>query len=411
MTVGAQGGADATGHTLRTLLSPTGLADPYALYRELRATEDAGGDIGRIVVRHDQVSAALRETSMSSDRIPGLMATLPLELRTEVGLVERTLRDIIAFRDPPGHTRVRRLLSSAFTPAVVRQERLAIEQAAEFLLATIAAENNEADLHAGLTFPLPAMVIAALLGVPDAERDRFQQWAVDIVYFVGSGNIDSELARRTRDGMLEMREYMADLVGRRRRDPGHDLLSAMIAAADEGDRLTADEIFANAVFLMTAGHETATNMLSNGLLTLLRHPGELARLRADPGLIEPATEETLRYESPVQMTGRFVTADSTFFGRRLCAGEALILVLGAANRDPNVFDAPDRFDIGRAKNRHLAFALGSHFCLGASLARLEMQVVIPMILARFPRLRLLDDAVTWQPTLSFRGPTELRTCW
>lgn len=410
VTVRGQGSSDATQRALRPLRDPAGLADPYPIYWQLRMAERAGQDLGRVVVSHDQVATALTDRALSSDRIPGLLSTLPVDVRSEVDVVERTLRDITAFRDPPDHTRIRRLLAKAFTPAVVRREREAVERAASFLLDGIAAD-GAADLHARVTFPLPAMVIAALLGVPDAEIERFQSWALDIVYFVGSGNLDGELALRTRDGMLEMRAYMADLVARRRQEPGDDLLSAMIAAADEGDRLTEDEIFANSVFLMTAGHETATNMLSNGLLTLLRHPGELARLRADRSLMESATEEMLRYESPVQITSRFVREDREVVGRELRAGEALILVLGAANRDPDVFDDPDRFDIARRDNRHLAFAFGPHYCLGASLARLEMQVVVPMVLDRFPGLRLNDDEVTWQPTLSFRGPTALWVRW
>jgi len=401
---------DTTEHALRQLLTPEGLADPYALYRELREREASGDPIGRVVVRHEQVSAALTDRSMSCERIPGLVASLPDEVRSQVSVVERTLGDIIAFRDPPAHTRLRRLLAKAFTPGVVGQERLAIERAAGFLIDAI-ADDGETDLHGRVTYPLPAMVIGALLGVPDAELERFQRWALDIVFFVGSGQLGAELALRTRDSMLEMREYLADLVGRRRREPGDDLLSAMIAAADEGDRLTTDEIYANSVFLMTAGHETATNMLSNGVLTLLRHEDQLARLLAAPELIETATEEMLRYESPVQVTARFVTEDRELWGRRLRAGEALILLLGAANRDPDVFDDPDRFDIGRDKNRHLAFALGPHFCLGASLARLEMQVVVPLILERLPGLALGDGEIAWQPTLSFRGPTQLPVRW
>lgn len=410
MTIRSADGADTTAHALRSLLTPQGLADPYSLYRELRDTEASGGSIGRLVVRHDQATAALIDRSMSCDRIPGLVATLSEAVRAEVTVVERTLRDIVAFRDPPGHTRIRRLLAKAFTPAVVRQERLAVERATRFLLDDITDE-REVDLHARVTYPLPAMVIGALLGVPDTELERFQAWALDIVSFVGSGQLDADLARRTRDSMMEMREYLAELVEQRRLAPGDDLLSAMIAAAEEDDRLTTDEIYANAVFLMTAGHETATNMLSNGVLTLLRHQEQIQLLRTDPGLIESATEEMLRFESPVQVTARFVTEDTEFSGRRLRAGDALILLLGAANRDPDVFAEPDRFDIGREKNHHVAFALGPHFCLGASLARLEMQVVVPMILERFPNLRLRDADIAWQPTLSFRGPTELAVQW
>jgi cytochrome P450 len=398
--------ADATTAALRGLLSPDGLHDPYPVYRALRDAEAAGRDIGHIVVRHDQIAEALGDRSMSSERIPSLLAGLPADVQSDVAIVGSTLGDIVAFRDPPDHTRVRRLLAKSFTPRVLAQERAAVERVARHLLDRW-PDCGTVDLVAAVTFPLPAMVIAALLGVPDAEFDRFTGWANDIVFFVGSGDVDEALARKTRDSMIEMRAYMADLVARRRRQADHNLLSEMIAVADESDRLSLDEIYANAVFLMTAGHETATNMLTNGVLALLRHPPELARLRAEPALIESATEEMLRFESPVQITARLLRDDRRFHGRDVRAGEALTLVLGAANRDPDVFAEPDRFDITRTPNRHLAFALGPHYCLGASLARLEMHVVVPMLLDRFRGLALASDDVTWQRTLSFRGVTAL----
>lgn len=395
-----------TTETLRGLLTDDGLRDPYPVYRALRDAETAGRDIGRIVVRHDQVAEALGDRSMSSERIPGLLAGLTDDVRAEAAIVGSTLADIVAFRDPPDHTRVRQLLAKSFTPRVLAQERDAVGKVARHLLGRL-PDQGTVDLVAAVTYPLPAMVIAALLGVPDAEFDRFTGWANDIVFFVGSGEVDEVLTRKTRDSMIEMRAYVADLVARRRRQPGDDLLSEMIAAVDEGERLSEEELYANSVFLMTAGHETATNMLTNSMLTLLRHPGELARMRADPELIGSATEEMLRFESPVQITARFQRDDRQFHGRNVRAGEALTLVLGAANRDPDVFADPDRFDIARSPNRHLAFALGPHYCLGASLARLEMHVVVPLLLDRFPGLALVGDDVTWQRTLSFRGVTAL----
>lgn len=261
--------ADTTTAALRGLLSPDGLDDPYPVYRALRDAETAGRDIGRIVVRHDQVAEALGDRSMSSDRIPGLLAGLPADVQTDVAIVGSTLGDIVAFRDPPDHTRVRRLLAKSFTPRVLAQQRAAVERAARHLLDRL-PDRGTVDLVGAMTFPLPAMVIATLLGVPDAEFDRFTSWANDIVFFVGSGDVDEALARKTRDSMIEMRAYMADLVARRRQESDHNLLSEMIAVADESDRLSVDEIYANSVFLMTAGHETATNMLTNGVLTLDR---------------------------------------------------------------------------------------------------------------------------------------------
>jgi cytochrome P450 len=204
-----------------------------------------------------------------------------------------------------------------------------------------------------------------------------------------------------------MRELLARLVVERTADPGPDLLSAMIGAADEGERLSVDELYANALFLMTAGHETATNMLSNGILTLLRHPDQQELLLADWSLLGTATEEMLRFESPVQIGARVADRDREVQGLPLRAGQPVIVMLGAANRDPEVFGEPDRFDLTRDPNPHVAFGHGMHFCLGAALARAEMETVLPRLFDRFGPMRLAEDTVEWQPTLDFRGPTRL----
>jgi cytochrome P450 len=270
---------------------------------------------------------------------------------------------------------------------------------------------GEADLHRAYTVPLPALVVGAMLGVPEADLERFKDWAQDIVFLVGSGVSTASLALAAEGHFGEMREYLGALVAARRAAPGEDLLSAMIAAADEEGRLSEDEIFSNATFLMTAGHETATNLLSNGVLTLLRHPAEFERLRRDPALIPSAVEEILRFESPVQMTPRLAVEDGELVGRKVKAGDALLLFLGAANRDPVRFPDPDRFDIARADNRHLAFGYGAHYCLGAALAREELRVALTQVIERLPGLELAADDVTWQATIDFRGPVGLPVRW
>ena len=208
-----------------------------------------------------------------------------------------------------------------------------------------------------------------------------------------------------------MRAFLRELVARRRAEPGDDLLSAMIAAADAEGRLSEDEIYANATFLMTAGHETATNLLSNAVLTLIRHPQEFERLRRDPALIPSAAEEILRFELPVQMTPRTAVEDGVLAGRKVRAGDALLLFLGAANRDPARFADPDRFDIARADNRHLAFGYGAHYCLGAALAREELRIALAHLLRRLPGLELAAEDIEWQATIDFRGPLALPVRW
>lgn len=399
---------------VRRLLTRDGLADPYAIYREIRSAAGAGAATGRFLFRYADVREALYDRELSSDRVSAILRPLPPEARRDADLLEQTMRDIVVFRDGVEHRRLRKLLMSSFSPRMVAQARPLIEQYVDRLLDGIekaAADGEPADLHRGFTYPLPALVVAALLGIPDEDRDAFQAWALDLVLVVGSGEITPELAARANDSMRRMRELMSRLVEQRRAEPGPDLLSAMISASDDGERLTTDELYANALFLMTAGHETATNLLSNAVLTLLRHPEQLEMLRADRSLLNGAVEEVLRFEGPVQIAARVADRDRTVCGVELKEGQPLVVMLGAANRDPEAFADPDTFDITRSENPHVGFAHGAHFCLGAALARAEMQIVLPRVLDRFPALRLAEGEIEWQPTLDFRGPNRLLVAW
>ena len=393
---------------LRRLLTPEGLADPYTIYEQVREARHAG-QVERVLLDHADVKAALTDRRMSSDRIEGLVARLSPDVQRETRLVTDTLRSIIAFVDPPAHRRLRRLMTIALKARAVTARRASIEKVTADLLDRI-ADDGEADLFQALHYPLPAQVVGEILAIPVEDRPRFEQWANDIVFYVGSGSVDDALARRTQTSMEQMHAFMSDLVARRRAHPGDDLLSAMLAAEDDGT-LTDAEVRANALFLMTAGHETATNMLSNGLLALLRHPDQLGLLREQPELIDPAIEEMLRYESPVQMTSRIAVEDGEVAGTPIRAGESMLVVLGAANRDPAVFADPHRFDVQREELSHVAFGHGPHWCIGGSLAREEARVVIPMVLERLPGLELAVDELEWQPTLNFRGPMSLPVRW
>jgi cytochrome P450 len=401
-----EAGDRPVGKLLRDLLTPEGLRDPYRVYREIRAAVDAGRPAGRVLFRHDDVREALDDRDLSSSRVSAILRPLPEDVRTRAALLERTMRDIVVFKDPPDHGRLRRLLVRAFTPRTIERAKPAIARATDRLLDALDGD-GVTDLHRDLAYPLPAIVVAELLGIPESDRDAFRSWARDLVQVVGSGTLTPELAARATSGVARMHALVARLVEERRADPGPDLLSAMIEAAGDGDRLSAGELAANALFLMTAGHETATNMLSNGILTLLRHPGQRDLLIEDPSLLGPATEELLRYEGPVQIAARVAARDRELRGLELRAGDPVVLLLGAANRDPDVFPEPDRLDLTRSPNPHLAFSHGAHFCLGAALARAEMEVVLPRLFNCFPGLRLAEDTVEWQPTLDFRGPERL----
>lgn len=396
------------GRLLRRLLTPEGLDDPYAVYADLRAAQAAGEDLGRIVLDHADVRAALADPRTSSDRVGAVLSPLGEEVRAQVRPVEKLMRAIVVFRDPPDHSRVRRVLSSAFQgPAVRAQAELVAAETARLVDRLRAAERP--DLHAEVSYPLPALVVAGLLGIPEAHREAFARWALDLVLVTGSGALTPELALRMRDDVGELRELLLPLLAERRRAPGQDLLSALGAAGPGA--LTDDEVVANALFLMTAGHETATNQLSNAVLALLRHPEQLALLQEDPGRWPGAAEELIRYDPAVQITARRVTEDGVVGGREVRAGESLVLLLGAANRDPAVFADPDRLDVRRSARGQLGFGHGPHRCLGAALAVLELRVALPVVLAALPGLRLLHDDVAHQPTLDFRGPTHLDVAW
>jgi cytochrome P450 len=410
---------------LRDNLTEEGLANPYRLYEDMRLAQADGEDVGRVALTFDDVTAVLSDRSMSAARIDAVCGSLDVNVRQDISMVEETIKLIVAFRDPPDHTRVRRLLNTSFTPKVLARQRDIVESAAERSLGVLAGR-HEGDLFREVLFVYPAMVIASMLGVDDRDRPRFVRWALQLVFFVGSGRLDEPLARETLAAFIEMRAYFVQLIAQRREQPGDDLLSAMLAVSDatdqEGDQdagkeqpsmLSEDEVIANCLFLMTAGHETAANQMSNGIITLLRHPEQLATLRGEPTLIDRANEEILRYEPAVQMSARIAGRNTVtnVAGHCLVPSDTMVVVLAAANRDPARYNDPDRFDITRPVQRHVSFAHGAHWCLGGHLARQEMGVMLPMILERFSNLAFASDRISWQPTLSFRGPTQLLVRW
>jgi len=397
---------------LARLRDPAALADPYPVYaawRRLEEQDPGAEEIARILVRHADVRAALRDPRLSSWRVPAIMGSLSPAAQERLVPLREHVASILVFNDPPAHRRLRALLGGAFSARTVAWLAPQVDALVAGLLDRVRGGGTW-DLVAQLAFPLPALVVGAMLGIPRADLPRFERWARDLVFFVGSGARDDALGDRMQDSVLEAQSYLADLCAARRADPGDDLLSAMLAARDgDAGGLTATEVYANAQFLLTAGHETATNLLALTVLALLEHPDQLARLRADPALLPTAVDEGLRHGSPVQLTARIATEDGDLAGRPLRRGQSVVLALGAANRDPDVFADPDRFDVGRSPNPLLAFGHGVHFCLGAPLARLESAAVLRALLDGFPRLALAVDPaeLEWQATTDFRGPVRL----
>jgi cytochrome P450 len=314
------------------------------------------------------------------------------------------------FTDPPDHTRLRGLVSQAFTAKMVERMRPHVETIVEDLLDRAAAAGSM-DVVRDFAYPLPATVILDMLGLPQEDRDRFKAWSVEFAAILGNAHLDEDVDRRGQQGTLEAIAHFRVECDRLRGRPADGLFSAMVLAEEDGQRLTVEELVANALFLLAAGHETTTNLIGSSVLALLRHPGEFQRLHEEPGLAAGAVEELLRYDSPIQMTTRIASEDIEVAGRRLPKGTLVGLMIGAANRDPDRFDDPDRLDITRPDNRHLALSRGLHFCLGSSLAKLEGSIAVAAVARRFPGLRLAPEGVQWQPNFAFRGLKTLPVTW
>jgi cytochrome P450 len=357
-----------------------------------------------VLTRYADVVAALHDPRLSAVHHGRSQDTswLPEEWRASLGPVLQALGRLMLFVDPPDHTRLRGLVNKAFTPRVVENMRAQIMALVDELLEAVRGQ-GQMDVIADFAYPLPAIVIAQMLGVPPEDRDRFRAWSDDFGTLLDDYGLTLENAVRCLSGMAEFMAYFRPMIARRRRQPAGDLLSALATAEERGDVLSEDELLANCVLLLGAGHGTTTHLIGNGLLALLRHPNQAARLRDDPAVAAGAINELLRYDGPVQMTGRAATTDLEIGGRRIAAGQGVTTVLGAANHDPAQFLDPDALDITRPESRHVAFGYGAHFCVGAPLARLEASIALPALLRRLPNLCLQTETPEWDTSMVFRG--------
>ncbi|WNI23910.1 cytochrome P450 [Streptomyces sp. ITFR-16] len=386
------------------------VADPYPAYEELRATGRAHWfePTGQWLVPHyADVSALLRDrrlgrtylhrfTHEEFGRTPPPPEHEPFETLNGQGLLDL---------EPPDHTRIRRLVSKAFTPRTVEQLVPAVRRLAAGLVDDFVAEGG-GDLLTAVAEPLPVAVIAEMLGIPESDRAPLRPWSAAICGMFEL-NPSEETARAAVRASLDFSAYLRELIAERRANPGTDLISALVAAHDEGERLTEQEMVSTCVLLLNAGHEATVNTTANGWWTLLRHPEQLAALRADPGLLSTAVEELMRYDTPLQMFERWVLDDIEIDGTVIPRGSEVALLFGSANRDPARFTAPDTLDLARADNPHITFGAGIHFCLGAPLARVELTTSFGELLRKAPALRLAAEP-EWKPGYVIRGVKELR---
>jgi len=386
-------------------LTPEFLADPYPTYHRMRAEAPVYWSErfnAWMLTRYAEVKPALHDSRLNSgQRMAAIMGQLPKSVQPEMKPLYEHLTKWVAFTDPPNHTRLRTLVGKAFTAHMVQRLRPQIQAIVDELLDAVQSA-GQMDVVRDFSFPLPATVISSMLGIPRKDHEQFRSWSDDIVHFVSAGDITVEAARKAQHSVVELSNYFRRLVAERREKPEPDLISELITAEEQGDKLTQDELFAMFVQLFFAGHETTTGLINNALLALFKFPDERQRLQNDPSLIASAVEEFLRYDNSVQRQARVANVDVELGGQLIRKGQYALLFIAAANRDQAIFPDPDRLDISRTENKHLAFGHGIHFCLGGPLARIEGQIAIETLLRRMPNVQPAYDSLSWEPLLAVR---------
>ena len=384
-------------------------ADPFPLLARLRASEPVYRTTLPdktpvwLLTRYDDVNALLRDQRFTKNRRNALTADQQRKLPWMPPMfrpLERNMLDL----DPPDHTRLRSLVHKAFTPSLVEQMRSRTQAVAEELLDRVLSV-GEMDLISDFALPLPMTIITEILGVPAKDHVKFHKWSQAVVALTSPSP-----TLRVMPGVWKFIRYLRKFFKLRRRDPQDDLVSALIKAEEAGDKLNEDELLAMVFLLLIAGHETTVNLIGNGTLALLENPNEMRKLQSEPSLVKPAVEELLRYTSPVLMTTeRYALDKAAVHGVTIPRGDMTLGVIGSANRDETVFDAPNELQIGREPNKHLSFGQGIHFCLGAPLARMEGQIAFTTLLRRLPELRLKTppQSLRWRPSMLLRGLASL----
>jgi len=388
---------------------PAFLANPFPLYRRLRDDDPAHWSPrlkSWVLTRYEDVKSACLDQGMSSDRLRPFFASLPGAEAQRITKIIRYLSLWMVFRDPPDHTRLRRLVSMVFNVRSMHAMRERVTGLTEWLLDRI-GERRELDFITAFAGPLPALVIMDMLGVPREELARVKRMSDDMALFIGSSRALPDKYGVAEAATREMAEFFRTLIVARRAAPGEDLLSALIAVHDEDVRLSEDELLATCILLLFAGHETTTNHVANALLALTRFPDQMQLLREQPELAPAAVEELLRYDGPSGAQVRIVAKEREIHGKRLRPGERVFLMLNAANRDPRAYPDPDRLDLRRNGVPHLSFGFGTHICLGFPLARLEGQISLPAVLRRWRSIEVASDRLDWINSMVFRGVRSL----
>jgi len=392
--------------SLYHLLDPAVLANPYPLFHRLRTEDPVHWDAflhAWVVTRYKDVVTVLHQHSAQRTPTPEQLAAIGL---ASLNPIAEIMVKQMLFLDAPAHTRLRSLASQAFAPQRVEVLREHIREIANRLLDNVESK-GEMDVIADLAEPLPCIVTAEMLGVPVEDYQQLKTWSQDFAEMLGNFQHNPDRALRILQSVMDMADYFRSAMREQRLRPRGGLVSSLMNAQIDGDRLTEEEVIANSIVTMVGGQETTTNLIGNGVLALLQNPDQLEKLRSDLSLIPSAVEELLRYESPSQHTARLAPEDTILGGKRIRKRQAIIAVMAAGNRDPERFSDPDRLDITRTDNRHLAFGWGAHFCFGAALARIEGQIVFELMLRRLSSWTLDSVPLVWRSNLGLRGLTRL----
>lgn len=392
--------------SLSNLRHPEIRANPYPFYAQIRSTDPVYWDESMgfwVLTNYADISTTLLKRPVS--KAQGMTAALNRLPETEQQIA-KPVYDVFArqilYADPPYHTHLRGLVNKTFTSRVVERLKPHIQQLVDELLDEV-QPHGRMDVIRQLAYPLPIIIISKMLGLPPEERDRFKRWSDDAVGAVGIVRQEPGLIEKAHQSLAEFADYINDLQAQHQQQPQDNLLNALFTVEEQGAMLNREEVIANTLLLLWTGHETTTNLIGNGLLALLRHPDQMQKLKEDPTLITGAVDEFMRYDNPVQIIWRVAAEDFEIGGKQIRQGQLLNLLLGAANRDPAQFPNPDRLDLSRGPIRHAGFGFGSHYCFGAPLALINVEIAINTILRRMPTLQLETEALTWQEHPTFRG--------
>jgi hypothetical protein len=391
------------------IFSPGFREDPYSAYEQIREAEGFHlSPVGIwVFARHEECSSILHSSSFSSDqRNSDIYKSFMEQASDTARRVDAERQRVFLFLDPPDHTRLRGLVSKAFTPRTVNDLKSRIEEIVKAVISD-AKSKGGMDVIEDLAYPLPVTIISEMLGVPPEDFDTFKGWSGELARSLDPDIAVPDDVIRKREGSAQaFRAYFSDLIEDHRKTPKDDLLSALIAAEDQGDKLTHDELLSTCVLLLIAGHETTVSLIGNGFLAMANHPDQFEALTSDPSKSRAAVEEVLRYDPPVQLTGRVALEDVQVGDSSIPSGSQTLLLLGAANRDPRVYEDPDSFDIGRGATAHLSFGAGIHFCLGAPLARLEARIAFEELAKSCTGIEL-DGKPAYRKNIVLRGLSEL----